>query len=202
MKNLKRSVIALFALLLITNCSPVLYTTKITDKDLGNYKTFAYLPNTNFEVSEGSTDDRDKIAKSVIKAMNENMIEAGYTLDTKNPDILVLLTTSFDKEKMKDVDAVYASYPYRSTSFPASPYYDGYSYQNFTNQGPFLGYDVDYSSYKVGTLIVDIIDRQTKKKVWSGKAEKAIYNRNTIEEIEDYVDAIFDEYPKANSRNK
>lgn len=184
----------LVALLIAASCGPTLTTTKMTDKNLGNYETFAYLPSTNFEVPDNLVGQQKRVAESVIKAMNENMKQQGYMLDRKNPDLLVLLTTKFDKEQMRDVDAVYASYPYRTT-YPVSPYYENYYYWDYDRYTEIVGYDVDYSSYKVGTLIVDIVDRKTKKKLWTGTAEQAIYQNDTSEAVTEYVDAIFDEYP-------
>ncbi|QLG44986.1 DUF4136 domain-containing protein [Costertonia aggregata] len=195
MKKLVTKLFALLAFTLMFSCGPTVSTTKTTNKNLGAYETFAYLPNTNFEVPDNIDGQRDKVAKSIITAMNNNMMEAGYSIDTENPDMLVLLTTKFDKKKMREVDPVYATYPYEVT-YPVSPYYENYYYRDFGTYGEFIGYDVDYSGYKVGTLIVDIIDRKTKQKLWTGTAEEAIYQKDTSEKIVAYVDAIFDEYPK------
>jgi hypothetical protein len=182
------------ALLIAAGCGPTLTTTKMTNKDLGNFKTFAYLPNTNFEVPDQLDGQQDRVAQSVITAMNKNMQQLGYSMDRKKPDLLVLLTTKFDKELMRDIDAVYASYPYR-TAYPVSPYYDNYYYWDYDRYTDIVGYDIDYSSYKVGTLIVDIINRKTKKRIWTGTAEEAIYQNDTSDAVTEYVDAIFDEYP-------
>lgn len=198
MKNVCTMVVTLLAMVLVSSCGPTLSTTKMTDKNLGNYQTFAYLPNTNFEVPDQLDAQRSRVAQAIIKALNKNMKDAGYELDRKDPDLLVLLSTKFDTERMRDVDAVYASYPY-DTPYPVSPFYQNYYYWDYQRYTDFVGYDVDYSSYKVGTLIVDIVDRQTKKKLWTGTAEQAIYQQDTSDKVATYVDAIFDEYP-ANSK--
>jgi hypothetical protein len=198
MKKVRRIILGLLVLAFIMACGPRLTTTKMTDKDLGNYDSFAYLPNTNFEVPNAMAGQKDKVAKSVIRAMNENMKQLGYSLDRENPDLLVLLTTKFDKERMREVDAVYATYPYVN-SYPVSTYYDPYYYYGYSNYGEFVGYDVDYSNYKVGTLIVDIIDRKTKERIWTGTATEAIYQNDTSAKITRYVDEIFDEYPAVSS---
>lgn len=202
MKNLKQSVLTLFAFILLTSCGPQLSTKKMTSKDLSNYKTFAYLPNTNFEVANQSNAQRDKVASSVIESLNNNMMEAGYTMDKQSPDVLVLLTTKYDTEYMRDVDAEYVSYPYnyndRYTYNAVSPYYSNYYYTNYYNYGEYVDYDVDYSQYKEGTLIVDIIDRKTKEKLWTGTAEQAIFNSDTSQEVAMFVEELFDEYPTNN----
>ncbi|MFD0798361.1 DUF4136 domain-containing protein [Maribacter chungangensis] len=194
MKRVMKMTLALVAMVLATSCGPTLSTTKMTDKNLADYKTFAYLPSTNFEVPDDLATN-DRVAQSVIKAMNENMKDARYEINRKNPDLLVLLTTKFDKEPMRDVDAIYASYPY-DTPYPVSPYYENYYYWDYERYTEIIGYDVDYSSYKIGTLIVDIVDRKTKKRLWTGTAEQAIYQQDTSDKVAEYVDAIFDEYPK------
>ncbi|KPM32104.1 Putative lipoprotein [Croceitalea dokdonensis DOKDO 023] len=198
MKKMKLWVLGMATFAIVIACGPTLTTTKMTEKDLGNYQSFAYLPNTNFEVPDNLAGQKDKVGKSVIRAMNDNMKELGYTLNRENPDLLVLLTTKFDKERMRDVDAVYATYPY-TTRYPVSPFYDPYYYYGYSNYGEFVGYDVDYSNYEVGTLIVDIIDRKTKNRLWSGTAEEAIYQNDTSAKITQYVDEIFDEYPAVSS---
>ena len=199
MKKLTTSVLILLSLLWAVSCGPTLSTTKMTNNDLGNYKTFAYLPNTNFEVPDNLDGQRSRVAKSIIDAMDKNMEDKGYKLDRKNPDLLVLLTTTYNKELMRDVDAVYATYPY-NTTYPVSPYYENNYYWDYATYNEFVGYDVDYSDYKVGTLIVDIIDRKTKNKLWTGTAEQAIYQMNTSAAVAEYVDDIFDEYPDVSSK--
>jgi hypothetical protein len=100
---------------------------------------------------------------------------------------------------MRDVDAVYATYPYNSP-YPVSPYYENNYYWDYGTYSEFVGYDVDYSSYEVGTLIVDIIDRKTKNKLWTGTAEQAIYQMDTAGAVAESVDAIFDAYPDVSSK--
>lgn len=83
MRKLVTSMLALFALLWAVSCGPTLSTTKMTNKDLGNYETFAYLPNTNFEVPDNLDGQRSRVAKSIIVAMDKNMEDKGYKLDRK-----------------------------------------------------------------------------------------------------------------------
>lgn len=180
-------------------CGPTLTTTKLTDNDLGKYKTFAYLPNTNIEVPDSLVASTERVSKTVIEAMNENMKDLGYTLDRENPDMLVLLTTKINKKRMRDIEPEYTTYPYDPDK-PHSPNYDPYYYYGYSNYGEFSGYYVDYSSYKVGELEVDIIDRKTKKKLWTGMAKAAIYQNDTSTKIKQYVDEIFDEYPAVSSK--
>lgn len=202
MKNLKRCFLGLFSMVLITSCGPQLSTSKLTDKNLNNYDSFAYLPSTNFEVSDKLNNDNGKVSQSIINAMNTNMMRAGYEMDRKNPDLLILLTTTYDKELMRDIDPVYTTYPYNTynATYAVSPYYSNYYYYDYNTYTDFAGYDVDYSSYKEGTLIVDIIDRKTRNKVWTGTAEQAIFNQDSSEEVASFVDDIFDEYPTIASK--
>jgi hypothetical protein len=71
LRNLFFSVIAVS----LVACGPAVNTTKTTSNDLSIYKTFAYLPNSNF-------DDLDKgygnIGTTVIESVNTNMQKLGY----------------------------------------------------------------------------------------------------------------------------
>lgn len=194
MKKVTLSALVLCVLAIVVSCGPRLSTTKMTDKNLENYKTYAYLPSTNFEVSEKLNPNDSKIAPSIIASLNANMERAGYALDRKNPDLLVLLTTMYDKELMKDVEPVYATFPY-SRPYRVSPYYSNNYYWDYDTYTTYVGSEIDYSSYEVGTLVVTIIDRKTRNKVWTGTAEQAVFNQNTTEEVAEFVDDIFDEYP-------
>lgn len=94
----------------ILSCGPSVNATKTTDKDLSTYKTYAYLPNGNFESLERDFDG-GKVGEEVINSVNRNMQQEGYTLDRDNPDLLVLVSTSTERDVNVTQDPVYATYP-------------------------------------------------------------------------------------------
>ncbi|WP_378172172.1 DUF4136 domain-containing protein [Aquimarina sp. SS2-1] len=183
----------LFSLIVFSSCGPTVQTVNKSNKQLKNYETFAYLPNSNVGGKNLGYDDQT-VGKSVIESINNNMMKAGYTLDRDNPDLLVLIRTKTDTETITDTDPVYATYPYTS-SIPINPYYEPYYYNTYYQYNEIIGYDTDVYKYKEGTLIMDLVDRKTKKVVWRGTASDQIYSNNDSRAIAQYVDDIFEEFP-------
>ncbi|MHA7057621.1 DUF4136 domain-containing protein [Aquimarina sp. M1] len=182
-----------FVSIFILSCGPAVQTVNKSDKNLKKYNSFAYLPNSNVGAKNLGYDD-ETIGMSVIKSVNENMKKSGYVLDRDNPDLLVLIRTKTDVEKVTDTDPVYATYPYTS-SIPVSPYYEPYYYNTYNQYNKIIGYDTDVYKYKEGTLMVDLVDRKTKEIVWRGTASDEIYSNNNSKAISQYVDDIFEEFP-------
>lgn len=175
-------------------CGPRVATMKTTNKDLSNYDSFAYLPNSGIHMPSKSFDD-ESVNQAVIETINRNLTQAGYELDRQNPDLVVLVSTKTNTEVETTADPVYARYPYSPGMTTVSPFYDPYYYSGYTGFNNFVGYDVDTYRYKEGTVIINLVDTQTKETVWKGVASESIYSQATIQEIQDLVNAIFEEYP-------
>jgi hypothetical protein len=105
LRNLFFSVITLS----LTACGPAVNTTKTTGNDLSIYKTFAYLPNSNFEDLDKGYGNNN-IGTAIVESVNTNMQQLGYTLDRTNR-LLVLLSTSTDLDTNVTKEPVYATYP-------------------------------------------------------------------------------------------
>ncbi len=195
MKSLTLLSLALITLITVSCGSPV-STVKADDVNLNSYSSFAYLPNTDIKLPNNnvSTDDVNTL---VVETINANMKNAGYTLDRDQPDLLVLVSTKTNRETETTTDPVYATYPYRSP-YGVSTYYSPYYYNNYTSYNNIVGYDTDTYTYKEGTVIVDIIDRETKKLVWKGRSEQTIYNQTNTSAMKELINAIFSEYPLTN----
>lgn len=63
---------------------------------------------------------------------------------------------------------------------------------------PVVGYDTDLYTYKNGTLVINLVDRDTKEIVWKGVANGNIYDLSNDDAIQEMVDNIFSEYPLSN----
>lgn len=197
MKKLNLIIMLLVAGILF-GCGPRVATVKTTNKDLSKYDTFAYLPNSGIDMPSRNFDD-EKVNQAVIETINNNLRQAGYQLDRQNPDLLVLVSTKTDTEIATTTDPVYASYPYATGINTVSPFYDPYYYSGFYGFNNFVGYDVDTYKYKEGTVVINLVDRETKNTVWKGVASESIFNQPTIQEIQEMVKAIFEKYPLINS---
>ncbi len=184
-------------LLVFMSCvGPKVSTEKMSSKDLGNYETFAYLPNSNFDEFNKFEDD-NTVGLQVIENINKNMKKQGYEIDRDNPDLLVLISTMTDVEKTISKDPVYARYPrYYNSGYGVSPYYQSYYYYNYNSFNNIVGYETDVNKYKEGTLVLNLVDSASKNVIWKGIASDQIYKQNESRAISKFVDDMFEKFPK------
>lgn len=188
----------ILVLLAVLSCGPRVETARPTDVDLEKYDTFAFLPNSNADIPNESYNNED-VNRLVVETVNQNMREAGYTLDRDNPDLLVLISTSTEIERERTTDPVYATYPYTTGIGTVGPAYGNYYYHGFnTFGGGVVGYDTDTYAYEEGTVVIYLVDRETKETVWKGMTSGALYDQPNPEAMRDLVDQIFEEYPLNN----
>lgn len=193
-----QNLIFCFSFLLILSCGTSnVQTAKTTDKDLSNYDSFAYLPNANPDVA-GQDYNNEEVTTAVIEVINMNMQEAGYELDREDPDLLVLVSTKVDNETASRTQPVYAGYPYRAGVTTISPQYSPYYFRGYNTFNRVVGYDTDTYEYEEGTLVINLVDRETRETVWKGVASDNIYTQGTNEAIRGLVNDIFEEYPLMN----
>ena len=197
MKKLNLIILMLIGGVLM-GCGPRVATQKMTPKDLSVYDTFAYLPNANVNV-EGMQISSENVSRAVIEAVNSNLREAGYRLDRQNPDLLVLVSTETDTEIATTTDPVYATYPYTAGIGAVNPIYNDYYYGGFAGFNNIIGYDTDAYAYKQGTVVITLVDRESRNTVWKGVASESVTAQPNIQAIRELVNAIFDEYPLINN---
>lgn len=198
MKIINKITFWVLALTLVACGSGVtITTTKMNDKALDNYETFAYLPNSNFDNIEKFEID-NSVGMSIIQGVNENMKEEGYAVDRSNPDLLLLLTTNTDTEKTISTNPVYATYPsYYANTYSVSPYYRDYYYYNYYDYNRVVGFETDIKKYKEGTLIVSLVDSNTKNLVWRATASDFISKNRSSKATYQFIDDIFEEFPNS-----
>ncbi len=195
MKNFKRSLLILLSIIAV-GCGSAVKTVNPNDTDLSKYSTYAYLPNSNVEI-QGKNYNDERANSMVIDAINENMQEAGYTLDRNNPDLLVLISTKTNLETTMERDPIYATYPYTYGVSTISPYYNPYYFAGYPTYTTIVGYDTDTYRYKEGTTIIDLVDRKSKKTVWKGITSQDLYNSEATS-VTTMVNRIFEKYPLKN----
>lgn len=195
MKKIK-TILASSLLLVLAACATTtnIKTFNPSNNDLSNYETFAYLPNTNINI-EGRNYQDTMVNRAIIESVKFNLQEHGLKLERKKPDLLVLISTSTNVELRAETNPVYATYPYHYGIGTVSPFYDPYYYYGYNSYAPIIGYNTTTYSYEEGTVVIDLIDRETKKTVWKGIATKEIYEQSTNKAIREMVNDIFDEFP-------
>lgn len=184
-------------LLILMSCATNVKTKKFTDGNFDNFKTFAYLPNTSFSPEEFKTTLDQSVKESLITSMNKKMIEKGFTVNTNNPDLLVLLTTSNDiksnlnnKEKNSSEQAAIGS---GTSSGPNYATVSASNYKRYLSNGED---EINNRPYKAGSLIVEVFNTKSKELIWLGIAEdfKAHISDQTL--MTRMVNEVFNEFPR------
>lgn len=173
MKSSNIRVIALaFLALLLSSCkinppTTIDYDTKYNYSKL---KTFAWI-------KAPKNDDKNKEIKSLndrrqTAAINSDLISKGFKLlnEAENADFLLKTHTITDKKT--DIDVFYNDWGYHS-------YYFGHSF-GWLGRGS----STIAREYKIGTLVLDIIDPIKKEVLWRGALSRklGVYLNRTPEE--------------------
>jgi len=149
------------------------------DADFSSYRSFAWFDHSK---SERKPQRPDQIIDTRIhRAIAETLIAKGF------------------KQVAPDKADFLVTY-YTSTEQKIDIYHSGYGY----GYGPWGGWwgpgyympTTHVSQYDVGTLVLDIIDAQTKDLVWRGMIQKALENSDRSEEnIRDYINRVLADFP-------
>lgn len=114
--------------------------------------------------------------KRLKNAINTNLEAKGYSIDTTEPDFVIIYHTGVQDK----VNVTNWGYTY-------GPYW-----------GPW-GESVDVSQYTEATLIVDFVDYVTKGIIWRGTAQKALSTdpdpEKADETIQKAVDKLLLKFP-------
>jgi len=193
-QSYKTHIFSILAILfLFVQCSPTVQSSKTANVNLDQFDSYAYLPSPDTLDYDQLTGDI--VEEKVMVAINNQMQNLGYTIDKDNPDLLVRAHVMLDKDIETYADPVYSTYDYFYPGFTVgypSPYY----YAGYDAIPEVVGYDVDTVPYTEGTMVVDIINASTNEIVWRGWAEEeTITAENFQEDLQNYVEEIFDEYP-------
>lgn len=164
----------MLALVVVSNCSPRITITRDSDAqaDFSQYKTFYWSPMEGDNYEQYPMYDNSLNRKRIKQAVNNELKKLGYQLNESNPDLL--LDFHIIVESKQDF-----------TTHPDSPYRYWRDYQLSTY------------NYKVGTLIIHIVDSKIDQLVWQGTASAVLDERPTkVEErINNTVARIFDKFP-------
>jgi hypothetical protein len=176
------------------SCASNVKAKKYSDTNLKDFKTFAYFAETSsFDLSEFNTNANNPVEQSLITLINAKMIEKGYTVNTKSPDILILLETSNEINSNLNNDRT-------NVSGQSS---QGPNYASTTSSVGFTRYsdkdnDIESSNkpFKKGDLAIEVFNAKTKELLWVGIAQdfKAHISDQTL--MARMVAQVFDKFPK------
>ena len=187
------SATALLILSLLAGCAIIPNVEADYDRSANfmTYQTFNWYPT---EVPPGTAEPGDTpystlLDKRIKEAIASELVKEGINPSTTNPGLLVAY----------DISVETAQAPANNYVFPPGFGY-GYSY--------WYGYRYNYGyagvpafrsirEYRVGTLVIDLIDRNTNQLVWRGWSEAVVDPAGPIEsrQINKIVASIMSQFP-------
>jgi hypothetical protein len=176
------AMVVLVATLLQAGCAtkPTVRSDYDHSADFAKYRTFNFA-------SPLSTDKMgysSLVTQQLKSAVQTQLEQRGYRLDTRNPDLLVNFSGKLqEKQDIESTPGPY--YGYRTGFYGAWP---GYS----------MGNEVYTVNYTEGTLNVDMVDASRMQMVWEGVivgevTKEHLQNREAA--IDKAVAEIFTKYP-------
>jgi len=150
--------------------------------DFGKYRTFGFVANAGTD----SGDFRSLSTQMLQNAAARQMEQRGYTR-AENPDLVINFTGKL--EEKVDVE-----------STPAPYYGPGWGYRGWYGApyGGWGGSEVTTRRYNVGTLIMDVVDREKRQVVFQGGISGVVtkeMQQNREASINSAVEGIFSKYP-------
>lgn len=193
--------------LLVLGLSQACTTTTVSSDyakgtDFGKYKSYAWLPDID-TTHQKPLWDNDIFRQNLHQAVNNQMVSMGYALDTVKPDMLLIVHASFHNQQQTYTTPMSTTYPYYYPGYVYSGPWYPYYYRGYYNYPYITGYDVQTVNYTEGTIVVDMIDRDTKKLVWRGWSEGAVNDPQAFErKLPKRIHDIFMKFPgnKGNSK--
>jgi hypothetical protein len=183
---MKKIVLLVFSVLLLTSCSSVKVVSDYDAKvDFTKYKTFAFFKP---GIDKAKISDLDK--KRILRAIESELLALGFT-KSETPDILVSIFTK-SREKV-NVNQNQNNFGYG--------YGYGWGWNPWMMNG--MNTNVNISQYTEGTLFIDFIDKEEKELVWQGIGTGALRmeNRDKKEErIKEFVKEIISRFPPGSEK--
>jgi hypothetical protein len=193
----RKELILLVVIFGISGCysTNILYQSdKTKGVDFKKYKTYAWLATKDTAYTKLVS--RQKVQRNLASAVIKQLTPRGMVLDTLNPDCLftytLVLNHSYDINQAPP--EVYNTQVYA----PVIPGQASVYYYIPGNVQPAYSGGLDVTTFRDGTLIIDMVDRKDNKVVWRASAQGKRDEREekgvkaTIDEI---VPKMFKKFP-------
>ena len=152
-----RTMLTLATLALLAACSPLSVNYDYDNTaDFSKYKSFAWMakPSSLPSNPASSPQNSDLLDRRIRASVEAELKARGLNEDAAAPNLLVVYHLGVqDKLQVTDYGYTY------------SPYYWGGG-----------GRQIDVYQYQEGSLIIDLVDAETKNLVWRGSGSKVIEN--------------------------
>lgn len=150
--------------------------------DFGKYKTYNFL-------SAGDGAEFKSIGQQMMQQAAVREMEARGYVKSDNPDLVLNFKGKLEeKTDIQSTPAPYYGPSYGYRGWGGAPY-GAYGYG---------GTEVTTRRYKVGTLVMDVIDREKRQAVYQGGIEGVVTSKMLEDRqgsIDNAVAAIFSKYP-------
>jgi hypothetical protein len=152
--------------------------------DFGKYRTYNFLAATSADGTEFKS-----IAQQMMQQAASREMEARGYVKSENPDLLINFKGKLEeKTDIQSTPAPYYGPSYGYRGWGGAPY-GAYGYG---------GTEVTTRRYNVGTLVMDVIDREKRQAVFQGGLEDVVTSKMMQDKegtITNAVAAIFAKYP-------
>ena len=177
----------LAATIVVAGCASTPAVRSDYDKsaDFSRYRTFGFI-----DQPGGPGDSKSLVMQTLEAAATREMVARGYTPATENPDLLINFNGKL--EDRTDVQSV-----------PGPMYGPTWGYGGWYG-APYGGWGMSASTqvttrhYQVGTLVMDIVDRERRQVVFQAGIERTItkeMQQNRDKALNQAVVKLFSAYP-------
>ncbi len=151
---------ATLLMLLVTGCAPIEIRVDYSkDINFDKYQSFSWIPNEQLDIVDINF-EKKMLDDLVTSTANNALKDKGFAANDDNPDLLISYFLVVDrKTDVYVVDNYYSNIPYAIPPTTSSTR----DYQRLRE-----------NTYEQGILIIDIVDRQTKERIWRGNAQSRI----------------------------
>lgn len=178
----------LLVVVLMAACSKYSYYAVGSSNAVSRYSAFAWLPPVNN--TKNPYFDNDLADQKIKDQATADLESKGLHLNAKRPDLLVRYTIMVDNKVHTYNEPVYS---YMGGYAPRGFYRGGRAlYYGYRGPYPvYVGDEIYHVPYKQGTLILDLIDRNTHKVIWRGYGIGEVDNpQNAVNDLPQVVDGI------------
>lgn len=193
---MKKQVLILLGLMAVfSSCSSYNYYSVGNKKLNAEYRTYAWLPEGKSKAS--NIYDNDIAADRIVEMASTELNRRGFELNNRKPDLLVRYTAVVNMETKSYNEPVYYDAPGRY--IPRVGIRRGRAFYYYAYRNPFpvyVGNEQRTVNVKQGSIMIDLIDRKTKKVIWRGWAEGEVNNpEKAINELPKVIENIFKKLP-------
>lgn len=175
--NFAKFIFLSLSLIIIYSCGP---SFKVgfdydTEENFTVYRSYDFLKNPAGER------ERAFIIKRIKAAVKKELGNKGLNLLSDKPDLLVVIHTQIQDQ----INVLNWGYHYA----PYVVYWGGYGYWG-------AAYRIDTYTYQKGSLIIDIVEAESKELIWRGVARGAVPEVPRSQQIEKVVNKAVNEILK------